>query len=127
VAAVISVEHLTKRYGEVQAVRDVSFTVDEGEIFGILGPNRAGKTPTVECLQGPRQPDGGTLRVLGLDPQVHTDELRQMIGSQLQASALPGRMKAGDALLARWRLEELRERAFADLHPAGSSSGCSSP
>lgn len=130
-APVISVEHLTKRYGDVQAVRDVSFSVDEGEVFGILGPNGAGKTTSVECLQGPRQPDGGTLRVLGLDPQAQTDELRQLIGSQLQASALPGRMKVGealrlfaafaanpvdvDALLARWWLEEQRERAFADL------------
>ena len=64
---VIAVDHLTKAYGHTVAVDDVSFSVAEGEIFGILGPNGAGKTTTVECLQGLRYSDGGALRVLGLD------------------------------------------------------------
>ena len=65
---VIEVEHLHKRYGDQVAVDDVSFTVERGEIFGILGPNGAGKTTTVEFIEGLRTPDGGTVRVLGLDP-----------------------------------------------------------
>ena len=51
------------------AVDDVSFTVEEGEIFGILGPNGAGKTTTVECVEGLRAPDAGRISVLGLDPR----------------------------------------------------------
>src|SRR5215211_884646 len=96
--AIIEVEHLAKRYGDTVAVADVSFTVEAGEIFGILGPNGAGKTTTVECLQGLREPSGGKLRVLGLDPQRQATELRPQIGSQLQESALPDRLKVWEAL-----------------------------
>jgi ABC-2 type transport system ATP-binding protein len=96
--AVIEVEHLTKSYGDLVAVDDVSFQVGRGEIFGILGRNGAGKTTTVEILQGLRRPDGGRLRVLGLDPTRDTTRLRRRIGSQLQDSALPDRIKVREAL-----------------------------
>jgi ABC-2 type transport system ATP-binding protein len=128
---VVAVEHLQKRYGSTVAVEDVSFAVDEGEIFGILGPNGAGKTTTVECLQGLRDADGGTMRVFGLDPKTQTEQIRRRVGSQLQDSALPGRMKVEEALrlfaafahrpvdpdelLARWRLEDQRNQAFDSL------------
>ncbi|MGI8644507.1 MAG: ATP-binding cassette domain-containing protein [Thermomicrobiales bacterium] len=94
----VEVEHLTKRYGDTVAIEDVSFEVAPGEIFGILGPNGAGKTTTVECLQGLRQPDGGRISVLGLDPVRQTNQLRRRIGSQLQESALPDRIKVWEAL-----------------------------
>jgi ABC-2 type transport system ATP-binding protein len=97
-AFAVEVEHLTKRYGDTVAIEDVSFAVAPGEIFGILGPNGAGKTTTVECLQGLRQPDGGRIRVLGLDPARQTSQLRRRIGSQLQESALPDRIKVWEAL-----------------------------
>ncbi|MFH1329743.1 MAG: ATP-binding cassette domain-containing protein [Actinomycetota bacterium] len=97
-AAVVTVEHLRKTYGSVVAVDDVSFAVAEGAIFGLLGPNGAGKTTTVECLQGLRHADAGTLRVLGLDPQAQGRELRGRVGSQLQESALPDRIKVWEAL-----------------------------
>jgi len=97
-APVVNVEHLHKAYGPVIAVDDVSFTIEEGEIFGVLGPNGAGKTTTVECLQGLRRADGGMLRVLGLDPQTQGRELRGRIGSQLQESALPDRIRVWEAL-----------------------------
>jgi energy-coupling factor transporter ATP-binding protein EcfA2 len=61
--AVIEVRKLRKSYGDTVAVDDVSFTVGEGEIFGILGPNGAGKTTTVECIEGLRTPDGGAIRL----------------------------------------------------------------
>jgi ABC-2 type transport system ATP-binding protein len=86
---VIEVDHLHKRYGETVAVQDVSFTVNDGEIFGILGPNGAGKTTTVECIEGLCVPDRGSIRVLGLDPRRHRAELRQLLGVQLQESLLP--------------------------------------
>jgi ABC-2 type transport system ATP-binding protein len=66
--AIIEVDHLHKRYRDAVAVEDVSFTVEQGEIFAILGPNGAGKTTTVEIIEGLRTADGGTVRVLGLDP-----------------------------------------------------------
>ena len=90
--------HLEKRYGNFVAVEDVTFSVEEGEIFGILGPNGAGKTTTVECLQGLRRADGGELSVLGHDPRRQGEQLRRRIGSQLQESALPDRLKVWEAL-----------------------------
>ncbi|MFV2083749.1 MULTISPECIES: ABC transporter ATP-binding protein [Micromonosporaceae] len=96
--SVIEIEQLHKRYGDLIAVDDVSFTVDEGEIFGILGRNGAGKTTTVECALGLRRPDRGTVRVLGLDPQRDGARLRQRLGAQLQESQLPERIKVWEAL-----------------------------
>jgi ABC-2 type transport system ATP-binding protein len=95
---VIEVQHMRKRYGDTVAVDDVSFTVEEGEIFGILGPNGAGKTTTVECIEGLRIPDSGTISVLGLDPIRDRGELRQRVGAQLQDSELPERLRVGEAL-----------------------------
>lgn len=95
---VIEVTNLHKRYGDRIAVHDLSFTVEPGEIFGILGPNGAGKTTTVECVEGLRTPDGGTVRVLGLDPHRDRAELRQRVGVQLQESQLPDKIKVGEAL-----------------------------
>jgi ABC-2 type transport system ATP-binding protein len=126
---VIEVEGLTKRYGEYLAVDDVGFTVAEGEIFGVLGINGAGKTTTVECLQGLRRPDSGRMRVLGLDPQSDRARLRMLVGSQLQASALPDRLRvdeavrlfgdgdrgSADCLLHTWSLTALRRSSFASL------------
>ena len=95
---VIVAEHLQKRYKGVVAVADASFAVEQGEIFGLLGSNGAGKTTSVECLQGLRHADGGVLRVLGLDPQTQSRELRRRIGSQLQESALPDHVRVWEAL-----------------------------
>lgn len=95
---VIEVEGLRKAYGRLEAVRDVSFAVRRGEIFGLLGPNGAGKTTTVECLQGLRRPDGGRLQVLGLDAVYQAREVRRRVGSQLQESALPDRIRVAEAL-----------------------------
>jgi ABC-2 type transport system ATP-binding protein len=96
--SVIEVEHLRKRYRDVVAVDDVSFAVERGEIFGILGPNGAGKTTTVEIIEGLRTPDGGTVRVLGLDPQRDGAELRRRVGVQLQESELPDKLKVKEAM-----------------------------
>jgi ABC-2 type transport system ATP-binding protein len=126
---VIEVEGLTKRYGAHLAVDDVGFTVTEGEIFGILGVNGAGKTTTVECLQGLRRPDRGRMRVLGLDPRTAGSQLRALVGSQLQASALPDRLRvdeavllfgdgdrySADRILETWNLAALRRSSFASL------------
>ncbi len=96
--AAIEVRHLRKTYRAAVAVDDVSFSVREGEIFGILGPNGAGKTTTVECVIGLRCPDTGDIRVMGLDPQVDREQLHVIVGAQLQASALPAQLKVGEIL-----------------------------
>ncbi|MFC3450398.1 ABC transporter ATP-binding protein [Amycolatopsis speibonae] len=94
----IEVTNLRKTYGEHVAVDDVSFHVEQGEIFGILGTNGAGKTTTVECLQGLRTPDSGSVSVLGLDPKADHAALKQRLGSQLQESRLPEKLKVQEAL-----------------------------
>lgn len=102
---VIEVNHLRKTYPGAgrgaptkTAVADVSFQVARGEIFGILGPNGAGKTTTVECLAGLRPADGGTVRVLGNDPQADPMSVREHVGVQLQEAALHDRITVGEAL-----------------------------
>jgi ABC-2 type transport system ATP-binding protein len=96
--AAVEIEHLRKTYGALAAVDDVSFSVAEGEIFGILGPNGAGKTTTVECAIGLRAPDSGTVRLLGLDPQADAGEVHEIVGAQLQASAFPPKLRVGEIL-----------------------------
>ncbi len=94
----VSVDALHKTYGPTVAVEDVSLTVAEGEVFGILGPNGAGKTTTVESVAGLRVPDGGTVRVHGLDPVRDREELVRVLGVQLQESRLQPRITVGEAL-----------------------------
>lgn len=94
----VQVRGLRKRYGERTVVDGVDLDVHEGEIVGLLGANGAGKTTTVECLQGLRRRDGGSIRVLGLDPTVEGPTLRSLIGSQQQDSALPDRMRVAEAI-----------------------------
>jgi ABC-2 type transport system ATP-binding protein len=131
VPSIISVKNLRKTYGRTIAVDDISFEVEEGEIFGLLGPNGAGKTTTVECLQALRQPDSGDIRVLGLDPRTEASELQRRVGSQLQESALPDRIKVWEALdlfasvapepldwrvlIEQWGLAEKRKASFSAL------------
>lgn len=96
--AAVEIAHLRKAYGDVVAVDDVSFSVAEGEIFGILGPNGAGKTTTVECVMGLRSPDAGSIRVTGLDPGQDREDLHVIVGAQLQESALPPKLRVGEIL-----------------------------
>ena len=95
---VIEVRNLHKAYDGVTVVDDVSLNVDEGEIFAIIGPNGAGKTTAIESVIGLRKPDGGSVSVLGLDPQTEARQLGNRIGTQLQQAALPDRMKVWEAL-----------------------------
>lgn len=127
----IDVKHLRKVYGSVTAVDDLSFEVSHGEIFGMVGPNGAGKSTTVECIEGLRSPNGGQIRVLGLDPRKDKYALQPHIGVQLQQSALQARIKVWEALdlfaslyphsmdwrelLERVGLAEKRNTAFANL------------
>ena len=90
---VIKVENLVKKYKNITAVNDVSFSVEEGEIFGLLGPNGAGKTTTIECIEGLRKPDSGNVEVLGLNPLKDRKRLYNMIGVQLQETSYQDKIK----------------------------------
>lgn len=127
----IEVRGLTLSYGAHHVLRGIDLTVGRGEFVGVLGHNGAGKTSLVEALQGLRHTDGGTARVLGLDPARDTATLRTRIGSQLQSAALPERMKVSEAvrlfaritgdvvdwraLMADWDLERLARSPFRAL------------
>jgi ABC-2 type transport system ATP-binding protein len=97
-APVLEVTDLVKCYGDLRAVDGVTFTVDEGEIFGMVGPNGAGKTTTIECLEGLRQPDGGRVSVYGIDPYEERRTVMERIGIQIQESDLPPRLRVREAL-----------------------------
>ena len=127
--AVVMIRDLRKRYGGRAVVDGVDLDVEAGEVVGLIGANGAGKTTTVECIQGLRRPDSGTLRVLGYDPTTQADRLRPLIGSQLQDSALPDRLRVreavelfatsrargGDELLERFGLASRHNNAFGSL------------
>jgi ABC-2 type transport system ATP-binding protein len=83
---IISVKNLSKNYGDFQAVKDISFDVYEGEIFGLLGPNGAGKSTTLEIIETLRDKSSGQVLVDGLDLDKQPDEIKKIIGVQLQSS-----------------------------------------
>lgn len=97
-SAAVEVTDLVKRYGAVEAVRGVSLTVAAGEIVAVLGPNGAGKTSTLECVIGLREADGGSISVCGIDARADPSAMRERIGVQLQATALPEQIRVREAL-----------------------------
>jgi ABC-2 type transport system ATP-binding protein len=128
--SMIEVKDFRKTYGTYVAVDGISFDIKPGEIFGLLGPNGAGKTSTLECLEGLRAPNGGSLRVVGLDPVSESRKLRNLIGVQLQSAGLPESITPDEAmkffcayhnvaprfdLLERLGLVEKRDTQFYEL------------
>ncbi len=82
---------VSKRYGEVQALRDVSLKIEPGEVVAMLGPNGAGKTTSISIMLGVRNPTSGTARLFGLDPK--DLKARSRIGVMLQESGVPGMLR----------------------------------
>ena len=105
--AAIEVHELHKRYGDVEAVRGLSFRVERGEVVGLLGPNGAGKTTTVEILEGYRDRTAGEVSVLGHDPAHAPLDLRSRVGIVLQSAGFYPRVTVTEAL-----------RHFAGYYPA---------
>jgi len=116
----VSVEHVTKAFGQFAAVDDVSFEVPEGQLVAVLGPNGAGKTTTLEMLEGFLAPTAGTIRVLGADPRHGGRAWRARVGLVLQSTSLDPELTARDTLSLYallyprpWRVDEVLE--LADL------------
>jgi ABC-2 type transport system ATP-binding protein len=108
---IIAARNVVKRYGATTAVDGLDLTVWPGEIFGILGPNGAGKTTTLEMLEGLRAPDSGELRVVGIDPVAHPEQVHRLIGVQLQTTALFDYLNCAEIIAL-----------FASLYGADASS-----
>ena len=100
---VLMCQALHKSYGKVRALRGVDLEVQRGEIFGFLGPNGAGKTTTIRCLLDAIRPDGGTVRVLGMDPQANPAAV------QARTGYLPGELRLYDNLTAESQLRFLSD------------------
>ena len=112
---ILRVDHLTKRYGAVEAVRDISFGVAPGEVFALLGPNGSGKTTTLKCIVGLNVPTSGTINIHGIDA------LADPIGARRHISYLPQRVVFPETLTAR---EVLRFHArLRGLPRAASEAG----
>ncbi|MFC4439702.1 MULTISPECIES: ABC transporter ATP-binding protein [Natrialbaceae] len=107
----IAVDGLTKRYGQTLALDDLSFQVEEGEVFGFLGPNGAGKSTTINALLDFVRPTAGQIEVLGLDAQTHSREIRSRTG------VLPEGYQTYERLTARQHLEFAMESKGVDDDP----------
>src|SRR4051812_28023406 len=94
----VSVQHLRKSYGAIEAIQDVTLEVPVGCIFGLLGPNGAGKTSLLECILGLRRPDGGSIHVHGFDLRTEANQAKLLVGAQLQSAALQEKITPRQAL-----------------------------
>ena len=128
VVTLLEVESLTKRYGSITAVDDLSFSVAPGETLGLLGPNGAGKTTTMGCIVGLLEPDGGHIAVDGLAPKSKT--VSAMVGYAAQRTALYLSLRVSENLAYFGGLYGLRGRALTeavakiiDLFDLGSLTG----
>jgi ABC-2 type transport system ATP-binding protein len=97
-SAEVLVRDLVKSYDGVEAVRGVSFEVNAGEIFGLLGKNGAGKTTTLECILGLREPEGGSISIAGIDARSERDRVKAMIGAVLQTTGLQEKITPREAI-----------------------------
>lgn len=93
---VIKVEHLSKSYGDLKAVDDLSFSVKHGTVFGLLGANGAGKSTTIECILGTKTVDSGTASILGMSPATNRKELFEQVGVQFQEANYQENIKVGE-------------------------------
>ncbi len=128
---IIQVKELTKSYGDFEAVKGISFDVYKGEIFGLLGPNGAGKSTTLEIIETLRQKSGGTVMVDGMDLDTHPEDIKKIIGVQLQTAGFYPNLNLTElirlfvglyqmemdpmALLAKVNLEDKAKAKFKEL------------
>src|SRR5262252_33598 len=114
--AIVEVDHLTKNFGPVRALNDLSFSVAEGEVFGFLGPNGAGKTTTIRILLGLLRPDAGTARIGGYDCWTDHSKAAPLFGATLEQPGLYGYLSGRDNLRQFARIVgPVNERQITDL------------
>jgi hypothetical protein len=133
----IEAHDLRKSYGDVEAVRGVSFEVAHGEVFVLLGPNGAGKTTTTEILEGYRARSGGDVRVLGFDPEQGGRAFHERIGIVLQQTGVEQYLTVGEVLAmygsyyppssSDWSGSRASSTRASTSCPAGSAAGSTSP
>ena len=111
---IIQIEHLSKSYGDVQAVKDISFFVEKGKLFAFLGPNGAGKSTTINIICTFLKPNGGSVRVNGFELGKQDDDIRQSIGVVFQDGLLDGLLTVEENLAARGALYGLTGQALRD-------------
>lgn len=109
---IIEIRHLSKSFGDVKAVRDLSFDVREGELFAFLGVNGAGKSTTINILCGQLQKDGGTVQILGLDPVAQAASVHRDLGVVYQNSVLDKPLSVYDNLRSRAALYGISGEKF---------------
>jgi ABC-2 type transport system ATP-binding protein len=97
-STIVKVTNLTKKYGDLVAVNNVSFSIEQGQIFGLLGPNGAGKTTTVEMIEGLRKPDSGAIEVCSIDALREPARIKEIIGVQLQSTTLYDQIRVKEAI-----------------------------
>ena len=109
---IIEIEHLSKSFGEVKAVQDLSFRVKEGELFAFLGVNGAGKSTTISIICGQLQKDGGSVEIDGMDPDKSADAVKRELGVVFQKSLLDAALSVRDNLESRAALYGITGEAF---------------
>lgn len=128
---IVQVEHLNLSYKNVRAVQDVSFDIKSGEVLAVIGSNGSGKTSTIECVEGLRKPDSGSLLVFGKNPRLHRKDIYTKMGVQLQETEYPAKIRVEELcrlfaafyerpadwerLLPQMNLEEKRKRPVSKL------------
>ena len=110
---IIKIDHLSKSFGEVKAVQDLSFRVKEGELFAFLGINGAGKSTTINIMCGQLAKDGGAVEIDGADLDRDPDHIRRELGVVFQSSVLDGALSVRDNLKSRAALYGIRGAVFA--------------
>lgn len=108
----IDIRDLSKSFGEIHAVNSLSFTVDQGQLFGFLGVNGAGKSTVLNMICGLLKPDHGSIRIHGMDPVNNREIISRMLGVVYQASALDGQLSVRDNLKSRAALYSITGKAF---------------
>ncbi|MDD5907021.1 MAG: ABC transporter ATP-binding protein [Clostridia bacterium] len=110
---IIEIDHLSKSFGDIRAVQDLSFQVREGELFAFLGVNGAGKSTTINILCGQLAKDGGSVRICGADPDREADRVKRSLGVVFQTSVLDKSLSVRDNLESRAALYGITGKAFS--------------
>lgn len=123
----IKVEQLTKTYGKLLAVDNLSLSIKPGTVFGLLGANGAGKSTTIECILGTKKPDSGTVSILGMEPRKNRKQLFEKVGVQFQEANYQEQVKVGELCEVTASLYKTAADYFSLLQQFGIAEKIKSP